>query len=118
MSSRKKPHIPDQRTIAFHQKAADILIQHPERLADIHQVLDNWLKLEDTQAEEWAKKWKQIIDGLSAKEVAKLILEEGELADFYRKSSPFPTLLSESDRLEIINKYRFEYEKGAPGTHS
>ena len=118
MPSDKRTHIPDQRTLAFHRKAAEILDQYPERLADVHLVLDNWLKQENTQAGEWAKRWKQLIHGLNAKEVAKLILDEGEQADFYRKSSPFSTLLSESDRLEIINRYKFKYEKDTPGTHS
>jgi len=109
MNDRTK-HVPDQRTLAFHQKAAEILLEHPERLNDVHETLYNWGKLEGTQAQGWALKWLELINGLTVSEVAKLIVEESEQADFIRKSSPFAGLLSEEERMTIIKKYKYNYE--------
>lgn len=64
----------------------------------------------DTQAEGWAGKWQVLIDGLSISQIAELICQEGEKMDFYRKSSPFACFLSDGQRLEIIRKYKYDYE--------
>lgn len=106
----REPHIPDLRTYAFHQKAADILREEPERLGEIYGVLSNWLEMEGTQAEGWALQWQKLIEGLSAQEVADLICVKGERMDFYRKSSPFACLLSDAERMEIITTFRYNDE--------
>jgi hypothetical protein len=103
-------HIPDQRTYAFHKKAAEILRIQPERLAEVNEVLAHWLTMTGTQAEGWAEKWKELIEGLSVPAIADLICEESEEMDFYRKSSPFSCLLSDEERLEIIRRFKYNYE--------
>lgn len=103
-------HIPDQRTFAFHQKAAEILRASPERLNEINDVVLHWLTMFGTQAEGWAEKWQELIDGLSATEVAELICKEGEEMDYFRKSSPFACLLSDEERMEIIRRFKYDYE--------
>lgn len=102
-----RPHIPDQRTFAFHQKAAEILRASPDRLNEVNDVLRHWLTKSGTQAEGWAEKWNELIAGLSAHEVAELICKEGEEMDFYRKSSPFACLLSDSDRYDILKRIHY-----------
>lgn len=74
--SKKEPHIPDLRTYAYHQRASEILLKHPERLAEVHKILDHWAALDGTQAQDWAQVWKNLIEGLSAEQVAQLIVEE------------------------------------------
>lgn len=106
----REPHIPDLRTYAFHEKAAEILRAHPERIVEVHAVLNHWLGMPGTQAEGWAGKWQQLIDGLSTLEIADLICKQGEEMDFYRKSSPFACLLSEAERLEIIRRFQYNHE--------
>lgn len=101
------PHIPDLRTYAFHEKAAEILSANPERLAEVTAILDHWEKLEGSQAQGWALKWKELIGGLSVPEISELIVRQDEQMDFYRKSSPFACLLSDDDRISIIRKYKF-----------
>lgn len=103
-----KNHVPDQRTFAFHKKAAEILLSQPERLAEANEVLANWLKMSGTQAAGWAEKWTQLTDGLSIKEIADLICREDEEMDFYRKSSPFSCLLSDDERMEIIQRIKYD----------
>ena len=105
-----RKHIPDQRTYAFHQKAAEILRGSPTRLREVNEVLLNWKAMSGTQAEGWAENWQELIDGLSAAEVAELICKEGEEMDFYRKSSPFACLLSDEERMEIIRRFKFDHE--------
>lgn len=105
----KEMHIPDLRTYAFHQKAAEILVADPERIKEVHQILENWLAKEGTQAEGWAQFWLEKMDGLSVQEIADLICLKDEKMDFYRKSSPFSCLLSEYDRLNILQRYKFDH---------
>lgn len=109
-SQQLHTHIPDKRTYAFHLKAAEILLTHPERLNEVHDTLNNWTSLDGTQAQGWAIKWIALIDGLNASEVAKLITQKNEQMDFFRKSSPFAGVLSEEERLSILQKHRFNYE--------
>jgi hypothetical protein len=103
-------HIPDLRTHAFHQKAASILRAQPERLKEVQEVLSHWLTMPGTQAEGWALKWQEMIEGLSVAQIAELICKEGEEMDFYRKSSPFACLLSSEERMEIIRRFKYEHE--------
>jgi len=103
-------HIPDQRTYAFHQKAAEILRKHPERLKDVHDVLAHWRTLAGTQAEAWAEKWQQLIEHLEVEDIAEFICKEGEEMDFYRKSSPFSCLLSDKERMEILVRFKYDYK--------
>ncbi|WP_019606228.1 hypothetical protein [Teredinibacter turnerae] len=106
----KQTHIPDKRTYTFHQKAAEILRASPDRLNEVRDVLTHWLTLTGTQAESWAEKWQELIDGLCTTEVADLICKQGEEMDFYRKSSPFACLLSDEQRMEIIRRFKYDHE--------
>lgn len=83
---KKISHIPDKRTYAFHQKAAEILRACPERLNEVNYVLLNWLTMPGTQAEGWAEKWQELIKGLNTEEIADLICKEGEEMDFFEKA--------------------------------
>ncbi|WP_339074918.1 hypothetical protein [Teredinibacter turnerae] len=103
-------HIPDKRTYAFHEKAAEILRGSPERLSEVDDVLRHWRSMPGTQAEGWAEKWQALIADLAADEVAGLICKEGEEMDFYRKSSPFACLLSDEERMEIIRRFKYDHE--------
>ena len=66
--------------------------------------------MSSTQAEGWANKWLELIEGLSPSEMAEFICKEGEEMDFYRKSSPFASLLSDEERMEIIRRCKFNHE--------
>ncbi|TQV81388.1 hypothetical protein FKG94_09130 [Exilibacterium tricleocarpae] len=103
-------HIPDQRTYAFHLKASEILREKPERMDEVRSVLDHWRAMTGTQAEGWAEKWQALIKDLEVSEIADLICNSGEEMDFYRKSSPFACLLSDAERMEIIQRIKFDYE--------
>lgn len=103
-------HIPDQRTYAFHQKAAEILLANPERIDEIYKILNHWSSMEGTQAQSWAIKWLDTIRGLPVEKVAALIVRQDEQMDFFRKSSPFAGLLSEDERTAILRRYKFSYE--------
>ncbi|WP_444997160.1 hypothetical protein [Aliikangiella sp. IMCC44359] len=106
--ANSKAHIPDLRSYAMHQKASEILLRSPERIEEIHQTLKHWSSMQDTQAQGWALKWMEMIDGLSIEDIAMLIIKKGEEMDFFRKSSPFSTLLSEEERLKIIKEFNYE----------
>lgn len=106
----KKPHIPDQRSLAFHKKASEILLESPSRYQEVLKTLENWISQEGTQAQAWAQEWQSFLDGLTVEEVANLITLEDEKMDFYRKSSPFSCLLTEDQRLEIIKRIKYEDE--------
>ncbi|ACR11535.1 hypothetical protein TERTU_2389 [Teredinibacter turnerae T7901] len=103
-------HIPDKRTYAFHQKAAEILRASPDRLVEVNDVLSHWRTMSGTQAEGWAEKWQELIKDLSAAEIADLICKQGEEMDFYRKSSPFACLLSDEQRMKIIRRFKYDHE--------
>ena len=113
MAEHKDPHVPDLRSYAYHERAAEILLNDPRRLDDVYRILNHWAGLYGTQAQEWAAVWLSKIEGLSAQEVSELIVEQGELADYLRKSSPFPALLSEQERLEILERYRYDCQEGS-----
>lgn len=102
-------HIPDQRSYAFHLKAAELLLEKPERINEVYAVLNNWLCFEGTQSHGWANEWLKLIQGMPVPEIAKLIVEKNEKMDFYRKSSPFAGLLSDEQRKEILLTYRYYY---------
>lgn len=108
--SKEHIHIPDLRTYAYHQRAAEILLESPERLNDIYVILNHWAEMEGTDAHVWAIKWIELINGMDATQVAELIVQKGENFDYYRKSSPFAGLLTEQERLKILNTYKFNYE--------
>ena len=103
-------HIPDKRTYAFHQKAAEILCAAPNRINEVNEILLHWRSLVGTQAEGWAEKWQELTIGLSVIEIAELICKEGEEMDFYRKSSPFACLLSSEQRMEILRKFKYDHD--------
>ncbi|GLS26022.1 hypothetical protein [Marinibactrum halimedae] len=104
------PHIPDLRTYAYHQKAAEILKKEPGRLIEIYEILEHWRTLSGSQAEGWAEKWQGLIRDLSASQVADLICKKSEEMDFNRKSSPFACLLSDEERLEILHRFKYEHK--------
>lgn len=103
-------HIPDKRTYAFHQKAAEILRASPDRLSEVNDVLHHWLSMSETQAAGWAEKWLELIRDFSVEEIAEFICKQGEEMDFYRKSSPFACLLSDEERMEIIRRFKYDHE--------
>jgi len=108
--SEEKIHIPDLRTYAYHKRASEILLEKPERLEEIYEILNNWATMQDTQAQGWAVTWLTFIEGLDAAQVSELIIQKGETFDFFRKSSPFAALLTEEERHNIINTYKYNYE--------
>ena len=110
MASNKHLHIPDLRSYAFHKRAAQILLENPERINEVYDVLNNWLTLEGTQAQGWANEWLKLIEGKTVVEVANLIVQQDEKMDFFRKSSPFAALLTDEQRQEIIHMYRYKHE--------
>lgn len=107
--SQNTPHIPDLRTYAYHQKAAEILKAQPERLDEVYNALHHWQTLDDEQLLYWVEQWLNLLDGLDAVQISELIVEKGQTMDLLRKSSPFATLLTEEQRIEIIHTHEYDY---------
>lgn len=86
----------------FHQKAAEILSESPQRLLEIHLLLDHRLQVNNVKIQQWAQQWKSLIEGLSTAEIVQLLTQKGQVSDCYRQYSPFPILLSASQRTQLL----------------
>lgn len=89
-----------QRRMAMHQAAVQVLREHPERASRALEVLDRW---EATRPQNPAltAEWRHMIE---TREWAAL-LEDSERGDHLRKGSPVPFILDAEVRLSIIGQY-------------
>jgi hypothetical protein len=92
----------------FHSVIAEKLRANPEYLSLAKSNLNRWMKLQIDRngfAAPIFVEWKSILSEKSIEDIIQLLLSETENADRLRSSSPFAGILSEEERLAIIETH-------------
>jgi|GEM_PF-56441 len=97
----------EARSLAMHQSIAERIKQNPEAIIKkAKSNIQHWSELNGANNMANAE-WLQILTTYPSNKIAKLISSKSEEAYRLRSSSPFPGVLSESEREEIKNRINF-----------
>ena len=95
----------DERSLELHRAIARKLQAQPSLLQIAQGNLSRWLGSESPDPLDPLWEWRQILSEWSLDDIQALLESEDEEAVRLRQSSPFPGVLSESERLAILHKY-------------
>jgi hypothetical protein len=92
------------RTLDLFRGAALKLREDPSRLESTRETLNRWRSHRNHSIPQWDR-WEQLLDqGLDA--FIQAGLEDSERGDTLRKTAPTPGLLSQQERMAILDKWR------------
>jgi hypothetical protein len=95
-------HRLDMRSLALHEAIAAKLLVRPELIDRAKANLARWQR--GSVEEYWMKEWNEIL-ALPVEDVVRFLRESSERATRLRQSSPFPGVLTEQERMEVLAKF-------------
>jgi hypothetical protein len=101
-------HRADERSLALHLAIADKLLGQPQLWEIPSQNLLRW-QLQMGQLPPALQEWKHVLNTWSRDHILALLKESSQSATRLRSSSPFAGVLTESERLQVFQ--RFIYPK-------
>ncbi|MBU0507184.1 MAG: helix-turn-helix transcriptional regulator [bacterium] len=99
----------DQRSLAYHQAIAKKIQKNPEITIERARNTLKRMSQKNPYAKALFNKWKQWLT-LSVEELIQRILDPGIEARNMRQVSPFAGLLSPKERMQILKRFRKEYQ--------
>lgn len=94
----------DARLLALHEAVREHFLRDPQAVRKL--AADNLVRWKARGVSSSGyREWEKILSTASDNEVASLLIEKGDAADFLRQSTPFAGVLSEDDRRAIFKQY-------------
>lgn len=93
----------DMMDLEMHRLMVEKIRRQPRLFGIARRNLKRWLTLGGNVAP--VKEWQRIVDTRPREEVLALIGEDSEEGNRLRQNSPFRGILSETERIEILDKY-------------
>lgn len=99
----------EERSLAYHRVIAERLPHQPEVLEKARRRVEAWVAA-GAGAPFYARRWAQVLAGDPAS-IAAFLVEQSELADELRQSSPFAGALRPRERWTIWRETRERYSR-------